>query len=330
MTLREVAFSEDGNYMALMYEYTFGEEPQQQTVHAMLGWDLTKGPDSAPYIIAQHSGDNMPLLQASEPSTLGHELLYTVGDSLRIVDMRKAGSDGNLVQEIVDRDGELRDMREDRDGCWQRCALTASYAAVWARHGGVAVWARSNSQRLRSVWETGLGWALVAGDELICDMGEEVCVYDLTAPNGAPAVRKIGGLGMSWPESVRVCGDQLLRLCAEEHLFSVSTYDVRTGALLREMHCPIKFASSYDASPGTSFTTSGELGWIEYFRDELFVCTMHTHQGFTTCVRIQRPESMGRIMSAPSDARSRMVVARGVPHLLRNIEDQSLIVYTFS
>ena len=88
--------------------------------------------------------------------THGHELIYIMEDRIRIVDVRKPVSEGNVIQDMPIGAGHSEEIEQATP--YLHTMLSGSHAVVWSfSYMDLLVWDRNNGQCVRVFSDTDSG-----------------------------------------------------------------------------------------------------------------------------------------------------------------------------
>ena len=160
-------------------------------------------------------------------TTHEHELVYVMDDCIRIVDMRKAAHDGNLIEEMPF--GAAHSELIELSMPLVQTILSDTYAVVWSlEYMDTFVWDRSSGQRVRVLPGTGARSPCLRDTFLIIpgsDPDDTLVMYDLSLPGDSAPIRQFEGVGKA-----RLQGTTLIQLANfSDEVYEVHAVDINTG-----------------------------------------------------------------------------------------------------
>ena len=260
----------------------------------------------------------------------GHELLLVVGDSVRILDVRKWEEEGCAK--------ELSGLSFEETRVWS-CALSHGYVAVLHHRDGqdsITVWDKHTGEVLRVLTSQAedvrfLGGWLQGSLLFVWDVSDEearVSVYDLTTGRDSLPVRTVQGL----PRQIRVSltGDLLVQVASEgydpmigepEPPLRYVVHNSVTGEKVTEFLCPkgLDWRMLEDREYG--HLSADMQCWPRVEGDGFtgLEC-LDLYTGSVRKISAELPEIRGDLVVVPNGKHSRMVFRR---------EGDVLAVYTF-
>ena len=240
-------------------------------------------------------------------------------DRLRIVDMRRPAHESNLVQEIIDGEGFMAEVRTGYSTL--ETSLSASHAAVYPFERPVVVWDRGTGQRVHSNARL-CAFGFLKGSLLVslCE-DSTLDLYDLRRPGLDPPIRTYASFGQ-WVYC-HVHGNYLMWLGMGD-FYKLNVVDINTGEALGEHHFPhlqgpgsdtdVLFEYAHFSDDVLCVFTPSTADKLERARSvfegtDLICLNMRT--GAVTYTHADYPHSLGDVLHVPDRRHNRLVSWRG-------------------
>ena len=258
-------------------------------MNTVQGWRLWEGSDHAPYLISVHDSP------VGGPSTHEHEMVYVMGDRIRVVDMRKPAHEGNLIQELTGEAEHFDEVRE-KPHRFAFTVLSGTHAVVWSM--STILWDRGSGQCVRVFSKPrgeGRSPVFLTDTALIVNR-ECFSMYDLSASGDAVPLREL-----ERSEYGHLEGSTLTQLYYfSESLYEVRVVDINTGERVRPvMYIP---HGGLMCREELFFGMTGKIFGVEFRSHECRMMWLDVISGSLTEVCAEGFEDFGYVAFAPTDS----------------------------